>query len=971
MTAAGSGVVEYLENGIKNGRDLSRDELDQRVCIDGNIELTETLINAISDSDRDNYYHITLSFKERDIDTETIEAVYKDFKSKLLVAYETSEYNVYAEIHHPKVKNYEDARTGELIERLPHVHMVIPKRNLVTNRDFNPFGEYKKMEHYHDSIQESCNYKFNLSSPYDAPRQMASKAELISRYKGDNFSGQHLELKSQLLDTVHNENIVSWDGLKNAVSKYGVVSEANTPNGKYLKLKLPDAKKNIRLKESCFSEQYLTTREYRVNRPSEKQVQEKLDVWLKKASFENKHIVKANPVFRKEYYSANDEQQHEILKDRIEKYEQRYNLGKRRRQNSDKFSFKSNRVKTFAEISNGLPSMSKRNVVNRINIGSARTESVLSNNANNNLDNQRERQHNNVRRVRDWGSGRGSVINQVKHDSKQNKTELSENDLFAEVKDNLEPRYLFAELEKYKINEENYQISKLKDGSYKIAVGKRNLNVSDFLTKHVNLSWEDSKIILLRSYEKQQENILTNEDANCIIIGLDNKPTFKYTVYDSIKVYKHLLNIENNKDYSMSALEKLKKLKAQEENQILPKHKTLSFNELFKQQKLQEELSKSIKFKDLVATKDLKKGAVKYNNVNDGKLVFVDKGDRIHFADKRPANDAVLNGLKMAAEKFGTVKLSGTPEFKLAVLEQAAKGNVKVLFSPDSLQKEYEAIKTQLANVNAITKAEPQAQNNQDVEAEVKDKSIVQDNESVESEQTTVKGNVQQDSPLPQDNEDIQQDKPTPLEEAKEPIVLTGFGSAPYLNDEKNKDSYYATLSNGKTLWGVGLSDAIQQSNAKIGDEVQIQKVGKESVTVEVEIKDKDGNVTGTESKEVERAMWNVQVKEREAAKEVESQIKQSSEYKLTYAWNKAESVLEPKLNGQSIKDSEVSREFIEKLQEKDAFLQNFTADEIEAGKLSYEKAYNGAEARSLTVDSNGDKVESAPKVQDESEQTL
>ncbi|HDZ9262713.1 TPA: relaxase, partial [Vibrio cholerae] len=118
-----SGVIEYLIYGQKSGRDHTRDELDERICIDGNIQLTDEIINDLKLDDRPaNYLHITLSFSEKDISEEKIEEAYNKYKSLLMSAYRSDEYNVYAEIHYPKIKSYVDWKTGGVVERFPHVH---------------------------------------------------------------------------------------------------------------------------------------------------------------------------------------------------------------------------------------------------------------------------------------------------------------------------------------------------------------------------------------------------------------------------------------------------------------------------------------------------------------------------------------------------------------------------------------------------------------------------------------------------------------------------------------------------------------------------------------------------------------------------------------------------------------------------------------------------------------------------------
>lgn len=68
---------------------------------------------------------------------ETLEQVVKEYKSMFLAAYKDDEVNFYAEAHLPKIKSITDRTTGEEKERKPHVHIVIPKQNLLTGGALN------------------------------------------------------------------------------------------------------------------------------------------------------------------------------------------------------------------------------------------------------------------------------------------------------------------------------------------------------------------------------------------------------------------------------------------------------------------------------------------------------------------------------------------------------------------------------------------------------------------------------------------------------------------------------------------------------------------------------------------------------------------------------------------------------------------------------------------------------------------
>lgn len=107
------GIAEYLRNGMKSDREMHRDQLDKRICIDGDLSITDSIIKAMAVTDKpENYFHVTLSFAEKDIHEQVIRDVYEQFKTELMAAYVSEEFNIYAEVHVPKIKSYEDKSTG-------------------------------------------------------------------------------------------------------------------------------------------------------------------------------------------------------------------------------------------------------------------------------------------------------------------------------------------------------------------------------------------------------------------------------------------------------------------------------------------------------------------------------------------------------------------------------------------------------------------------------------------------------------------------------------------------------------------------------------------------------------------------------------------------------------------------------------------------------------------------------------------
>lgn len=62
INGGNKGVCEYLEKGYKQGREYTRDEIDHRLVLDGDLALTESVIDTIPDNGQERYIHITLSF---------------------------------------------------------------------------------------------------------------------------------------------------------------------------------------------------------------------------------------------------------------------------------------------------------------------------------------------------------------------------------------------------------------------------------------------------------------------------------------------------------------------------------------------------------------------------------------------------------------------------------------------------------------------------------------------------------------------------------------------------------------------------------------------------------------------------------------------------------------------------------------------------------------------------------------------
>lgn len=263
------GIKEYLEEGKKQGRELSRDELDKRVVLEGDLDICDKIIQS-RDTNGKRYDHISLSFKERDISEDTMRAIVADYKAFLLAAYGENELYFYAEAHMPRTATEEvwnaETKQWETVARWPHIHIVIPRTNLVTGERSSPLellpGKYATKDatmEFANAFQEHINAKYGLVSPKDSRRhEFAGKSDILSRAKGDVFNGRNREALKMIRNRMLDERIESPQAFRDMLKTMGKVSIGNRgkPN-QYLKILLPGEDQNVRLDHYQFSSEFL------------------------------------------------------------------------------------------------------------------------------------------------------------------------------------------------------------------------------------------------------------------------------------------------------------------------------------------------------------------------------------------------------------------------------------------------------------------------------------------------------------------------------------------------------------------------------------------------------------------------------------------------------------------------------------------------------------------------------------------
>ena len=530
VNGASSGIKEYLENGRKDGRDFSRDELDERVILSGDLELTDAIINSM-DNEGDRYLHVTLSFKEDEISPEALRAIVGEFKEFAMTAYDQDEYNFYAEAHLPKIKSYVHQQSGELIERKPHIHVVIPEKNLLSGQHMNPFGKSEHQTKFIDAFQEHINAKYGFASPKDHRRiEYTSESAIISRYKGDLFEGTHRELKDRILGQMLERGIDRFEDFQKLATEHGQARTRNEGTEReYVNVKQPGASRGVNLKEYVFSRQFveLPTAEKRAAlaaeikrqydapgepRTTDRQSAARLAEWRELRAKELKYVNSGNRGFYQQYRTADRDTRRAILAERETRF-----YAKHRKEADERTN---NPTRLAADLAANLraagrniesasrvdrdPEQARRKLADRRaaravgtlvqrHIGDQRTPAAEGRR-------QGTERHAAGRRT-------DSVVGQLAAELSERRSQgrAGQSGEFSEIKQQLDARRLLAHVSKtHGVMPEKYDVTKGKDGAYRIRCGTRNLNVSDFLTKEMNLPWKEAAPIMREVYAAQR-----------------------------------------------------------------------------------------------------------------------------------------------------------------------------------------------------------------------------------------------------------------------------------------------------------------------------------------------------------------------------------------------------------------------------------------------------------------------------------
>lgn len=303
---ASHGVVTYLRDGKKSGRYYSRDELDQRVQLCGNLTELDTVLNSFDrECKTQKYFHISLSFKEKNISEEVLKNIDDEFRKFIFSSCVEGEFYYFSEIHFPKIQSLIDMQ-GKNFKRYPHIHVVIPEYNLYTGKRDNPLGLVDKRERYINAFQEYINEKYELESPKENRRMIkAGREEVIARYeiKPDMTNK---EIKQTIFSIIQNNpQISSVTELAQVIKGFGTVTvrDSKSFGQPYINLKIVGKDKGINLKDPVFLNHYLENRTANVEFVHDNQ--HLLDEWYEYAACEARFVEKAAKHERDAYVAMN------------------------------------------------------------------------------------------------------------------------------------------------------------------------------------------------------------------------------------------------------------------------------------------------------------------------------------------------------------------------------------------------------------------------------------------------------------------------------------------------------------------------------------------------------------------------------------------------------------------------------------------------------------------------------------------
>lgn len=877
-----SGIKEYLEEGNKAGREYSRDELDRRLIIDGDLDLTQTVYQSIPDKGQERYVTFTLSFAEEQIPDQTLRDIALEFKSFMMSAYHDDEYNFYAEAHLPKIKQVTNKRTGELQDRKPHIHIVIPRKNLLVGKEMNPRDDYDRHVDYFEAFQEHINQKYQLISPRERIRvDPQDAASVLSRYKGDDFRGKNREFKTDLIRQVIEQGITSRKDFYQLVSNHGETRIRNEGKpGEYIAVKLPGDQKFTNLKESIFQDDFVVRRELKKLPLPAHLIEQRLNAWPERAR-EIKYISKAGPSVRQRYYAASPETRPALLAEREKRFYQGYgeeygqlHLGERPRdlqRSTDQAA-----LQRAGRLADGVQGLSRSNVAIDRQGRERDGQVLLQSDARLHLaDEGSERRDPGLRpsvprggraAVATPGGAAKGIAGSGTGDPGPRRRSFGRSGSDARVDPQKLPPYARNPHRPAHVDDVTRHTERILRSMQSPQGARSGIQVR-FISAQPGALARESSTVPAQALRQHEESRLQPGQRRALrqinqrfyetrrLVRTDDRFTSQeraqlvaVLVFERLKAKQAITHPRQQQESISMRSAEIRKLVTPQDKRLpdhsisAPVESTPLTRERLKRLvgRLSEALdeykvagrTQASNAQDMYTKRARFSQNVHYLDKGTDKTVFVDTGKAIALRKHGMCEAGVSVALDLARERFGsTLNIKGNEEFKRTVIEVAAKRDLDLHFTDPQMNQRLAERKAELA--------------------------IEREGQLIE-----------------------------PVAETASPALPAGIrgellehGAAPYQHDPSKGPSYYVTLQTDdgpRTLWGVSLQKQMEGREYHAGDRIRLQDHGTQPV--DIAHQNPDGT---TETKVVQRRSWTVERETTEVHRDVPMQAPIKTDQRL------------------------------------------------------------------------------------------
>ena len=260
---------------------------------------------------------------------------------------------------------------------------------------------------------------------------------------------------------------------------------------------------------------------------------------------------------------------------------------------------------------------------------------------------------------------------------------------------------------------------------------------------------------------------------------------------------------------------------------------------------------------------------------------FLDrKSETVHFEDKGRSlstasedRDVIVHMVEVAkAKNWGELQLKGTEEFRRQAWIAAELAGVPTRgFKPKAQDRAALTAAREAMRIGAGKGAGERSNDADKARTNEMEPADAAGQKQPASPESTKTGTPGRESAAPEgDRTPVTQPSSAtparPVQDTPTPAgvtagVLVAHGPAPFNHDEKQNDSYYATVrtqEGERTVWGLDLERAIAESGVQTGQQIELEKGGSRSVTAQQRQFDKKGKELAPKTVTSRRNEWFV-----------------------------------------------------------------------------------------------------------------